>query len=63
MANDYNSVAGKVREELVLDELLEEEPEEINDYMSIATMVIAKHILECAEELKDIGFNLEDMDY
>jgi len=64
MANDYNSIAGKVREELALDEI-EEEPEEFND-ISIATtttMVIAKHILECAKELEDIGFNLEDMDY
>ncbi len=62
MANDYDSVAGKVREELALDEV-EEEPKEFNDYMSIATKVIAKHILECAKELEDIGFNLEDIDY
>lgn len=67
MANDYNSIAGKVREGLALDELEEmekeeEEEEKFND-MSIATMTIAKHILECAKELEDIGFNLEDMDY
>ena len=62
MANHYEGIAGKVREELALDEV-NEEPEEFNDYMSIATMVIAKHILECAKELEDIGFNLEDMDY
>lgn len=62
MANHYDGIAGKVREELALDEV-EEEPKEFNDYMSIATMVIAKHILECAKELEDIGFNLEDMDY
>ena len=62
MANDYNSIAGKVREELAFDEV-KEEPKEFNDYMSIATIVIAKHILECAKELEDIGFNLEDMDY
>lgn len=31
--------------------------------MSIATMVIAKHILECAKELEDIGFNLEYTEY
>lgn len=67
MANDYDSVAGKVREELVLDEI-EEELEEFNDCISIetiviATKVIARHILECAKELEDIGFNLEDIDY
>lgn len=62
MTNHYDGIAGKVREELALDEV-EEEPKEFNDYMSIATMVIAKHILECAKELEDIGFNLEDMDY
>ena len=62
MTNHYDGIAGKVREELALDEL-KEEPKEFNDYMSIATMVIAKHILECAKELEDIGFNLEDMDY
>lgn len=62
MANHYDGIAGKVREELALDEL-RGEPKEFNDYMSIATMVIAKHILECAKELEDIGFNLEDMDY
>ena len=62
VANHYDGIAGKVREELALDEV-KEEPEEFNDYMSIATMIIAKHILECAKDLEDIGFNLEDMDY
>lgn len=42
---------------------MEEEPKEFNDYMSIATMVITKHILECAKELEDIGFNLEYTEY
>lgn len=60
MANHYEGIAGKVREELALDEV-NEEPEEFNDYMSIATMIIAKHILECAKDLEDIGFNLEYM--
>ena len=46
MANHYYGIAGKVREELALDEV-EEEPKEFNDYMSIATMVIAKHIRVC----------------
>lgn len=59
----YNRI-DELREEAIEAEMFEEEePEEINDYMSIATMVIAKHILECAKELEDIGFNLEDMDY
>lgn len=40
MANHYEGIAGKVREELALDEV-NEEPEEFNDYMSIATMIIA----------------------
>lgn len=62
MANHYYGIAGKVREELALDEV-EEEPKEFNDYMSIATMVIAKHILECAKELEDIDFNLEYTEY
>ena len=62
MANHYYGIAGKVREELALDEV-EEEPKEFNDYMSIATMVIAKHILECAKELEDIGFILEYTEY
>lgn len=62
MANHYYGIAGKVREELALDEV-EEELKEFNDYMSIATMVIAKHILECAKELEDIGFNLEYTEY
>jgi hypothetical protein len=56
MANHYEGIAGKVREELALDEV-NEEPEEFNDYMSIATMIMAKHILECAKDLEDIGFN------
>lgn len=54
MANHYDGIAGKVREELALDEV-KEEPEEFNDYMSIATMIIAKHILECAKELEDMA--------
>ena len=59
----YNRI-DEIREEAIEVEMFEEEePEEINDYMSIATMVIARHILECAKELEDIGFNLEDMDY
>lgn len=29
----------------------------------LATMIIAKHILECAKELEDIGFNLEYTEY
>ena len=62
MANHYEGIAGKVREELALDEV-NEEPEEFNDYMSIATMIIAKHILECAKDLEDIGFNLEYTEY
>ena len=62
MANHYDGIAGKVREELALDEV-KEEPKEFNDYMSIATMVIAKHILECAKELEDIGLNLEYTEY
>lgn len=61
-ANHYEGIAGKVREELALDEV-NEEPEEFNDYMSIATMIIAKHILECAKDLEDIGFNLEYTEY
>lgn len=62
MANHYDGIAGKVREELAFDEL-RGEPKEFNDYMSIATMIIAKHILECAKELEDIGFNLEYTEY
>lgn len=62
MANHYEGIAGKVREELALDEV-NEEPEEFNDYMSIVTMIIAKHILECAKDLEDIGFNLEYTEY
>lgn len=57
MANHYEGIAGKVREELALDEV-NEEPEEFNDYM-----IIAKHILECAKDLEDIGFNLEYTEY
>lgn len=60
--NHYDGIAGKVREELALDEV-KEEPKEFDDYMSIATMIIAKHILECAKELEDIGFNLEYTEY
>lgn len=66
MENHYDGIAGKVREELALDELegMEEEEEEFNDRsIATTTMTIVKHILECAKELEDIGFNLEDMDY
>lgn len=42
---------------------MKEEPKEFDDYMSIATMIIAKHILECAKDLEDIGFNLEYTEY
>ena len=62
MENHYDGIAGKVREELALDEV-KEEPKEFDDYMSIATMIIVKHILECAKELEDIGFNLEYTEY
>lgn len=66
MTNHYDGIAGKVREELALDELegMEEEEKEFNDRsIATTTMIIVKHILECAKELEDIGFNLEDMDY
>lgn len=46
MANHYDGIAGKVREELALDEV-KEEPKEFDDYMSIATMIIATHIRVC----------------
>lgn len=36
-----------------------EEEEETNTNISEVVTIIARHILECAEELKDIGFNIE----
>lgn len=35
---------------------MEEQKRMANDYNSIATMIIAKHILECAKDLEDTEY-------
>lgn len=48
----------------MIDEIDEYEVEEEQNTpdMSEATSIIVRHILECAEELKELGFNMDDME-